>query len=61
MSPPAEGFGSLGNRVPSAGTGMGTWPLLVRARKQGPPDFTWPRAVFADRLKLEAGQAQALP
>ena len=40
MSPPAEGFGRLGNRVPSAGTGMGTWSLLVSARKQGPPDFT---------------------
>ena len=40
MSPPAEGFGRLGNRVPSAGTGIGTWSLLVSARKQGPPDFT---------------------
>ena len=40
MSPPAEGFGRLGNRVPSAGTGMGTWSLLVSARRQGPPDFT---------------------
>ena len=39
MSLPAEGFGRLGNRVPSAGTGMGTWSLLVSARKQGPPDF----------------------
>ena len=36
--PPAEGFERLGSRVPSAGTGMGTWSLLVRARKQA-PDF----------------------
>lgn len=34
--PPAEGFERLGSRVPSAGTGMGTWSLLVRARKQAP-------------------------
>ena len=27
--PPAEGFERLGSRVPSAGTGMGTWSLLV--------------------------------
>ena len=40
MSPPAVGLGRLGNRVPSAGTGMGTWSLLVSAKKQGPPDFT---------------------
>ena len=27
MSPPADGFGRFGNRVPSAGTGMGTWSV----------------------------------
>ena len=38
VSPPAEGHVRVGSRVPSAGTGMGTWSLLVSARKQGPPD-----------------------
>ena len=38
VSPPTEGHVRLGSRVPSAGTGMGTWSLLVSARKQGPPE-----------------------
>ena len=53
VSPPAEGHVRVGSRVPSAGTGMGTRPLLVSARKQGPPDPS-------HALEQYSGQAQSV-